>query len=114
VRLVSTSIGASDGYGLAVKVGAASGFVDVDVGDGFGTEFVGELFAHSVEPVRPISSPSQLADDQRASRADSFFQKLAERAGEFHHAGGAAAGVDGAEDPGVAVIAHDHHSSGSS
>ena len=34
------------------------------------------------------------------------FASLAESAGEFHHRGGAAGGIDAAEDPGVAVIAH--------
>ena len=33
--------------------------------------------------------------------------ELAEGAREFHHAGGAAGGIDAAEDPGVAMIAQD-------
>ena len=34
-------------------------------------------------------------------------RELAEGAREFHHAGGAAGGIDAAEDPGVAMIAED-------
>ena len=37
--------GGERGDGLAVEIGAGGGFVNVDVGDGFGAEFVGELFS---------------------------------------------------------------------
>ena len=90
-----------------MEVRAAGGFVDVDVGDGFGAEFVGELFAPFGGAGEADFFAVPTADDQRAARAHALLLEFTEGAREFHHAGGAAAGVDAAEDPGVAVIAHD-------
>ena len=99
--------GRERGDGLAVEVGAGSGFVDIDVGNAFGAQFVGELLS----PFRGTGEADffavPTADDDGAARAHALFRELAEGAGEFHHGRGAARGIDTAEHPGIAVIAED-------
>ncbi len=91
-----------------MEVRAGGGFVDVDVGDGFGAEFVGELLSPFGGTGEADFFAVPTADDEGAAGAHAVFREFAEGAREFHHAGGAAAGIDAAEDPGVAVIAeHD-------
>ena len=100
--------GRKRGDGLSVEVRAGGGFVNVDVGDGFGAEFVGELLSPLGGTGEADFFAVPAADDEGAARAHAFFRELAEGAREFHHACGAAGGIDAAEDPGVAVIAeHD-------
>ena len=84
------------------------GRVYIDVGDSFAAQFVGELLS----PLRGAGKANffsiPTANDNRAPRTRSLPRQLSECAGQFHHGCGAAAGVNAAEDPGVAVIAeHD-------
>src|SRR5580692_10709488 len=89
-----------------MKVGAGGGFVDVDVGDGLGAEFVGELLSPFGGTGEADLFAVPTADDESAARAHALFGELAEGTSEFHHAGSAARGIDAAEDPGIAVVAH--------
>ena len=57
--------------------------------------------------MRPSSSASQDADDDGALGLPALLEELAEAVDGFEHGGGAAVGIDGAVDPGVAVVAGD-------
>ena len=94
--------------GLAVEVWAGGGLIDVDVGDRLVAEFVGELLSPFGGTGEADFFSVPTADNDGAPRTYSLFRQLSQGAGQFHHRCGAAAGVDAAEDPGVAVIAeHD-------
>ena len=96
------------GDGLAVKVTAGGCGIDVNVGNGFLAKFVGELLA----PFRGAGEADFFAipttDHDGAARAHTLFRELPQGAGHFHHGCGAAAGIDAAEGPGIAMVAeHD-------
>src|SRR4029077_5834753 len=71
-----------------------------------GAEFVGELLSPLGGTGEADLFTVPTADHKSAAGARTLFLQFAQGAGEFHHAGGAAGGIDAAEDPGVAVIAH--------
>src|ERR1700676_691204 len=90
-----------------MKVWAGRGFIDIKVGDGFVAEFVGELCSPlgGAGEADFLSVPT--TKDQRALGACSCFRQLSQGAGHFHQRGGAAAGIDSAKHPSVAMIAED-------
>src|SRR5207253_654673 len=91
-----------------MKVWAGRGLIDVDVGDGFVAQFVGELLSPFGGTGEADFFTIPTADYYRAPRTGSRFRQLSQGAREFHHCCRAAAGVDAAEDPGIAMIAeHD-------
>ena len=65
--------GRERGDGLAVEVRAGGGFVDVDVGDGFGPEFVGELLSPFGGTGEADFFAVPTADHEGAARAHAFF-----------------------------------------
>src|SRR5579863_2948078 len=100
--------GRERGDSLPVEIRAGCGFVDVDIGDGFSAEFVGELLSPLGGTGEADFLAVPTAHNDRASRAHALLRELAEGASHFHHRRRAAGGIDAAEDPCIAVIADDY------
>ena len=92
------------GDGGGVEVGAGDADVGVEVGDGVGEDFfvlLGPLGgAHEA-----FFFGVPTADDDGALGLPALLEEFAEAVDGFEHGGGAGVGIDGAVDPGVAMVA---------
>ena len=94
--------------GTGAEVGAGDADVGVDVSDGLCLQLGAIRFDPfgRADQTRLFAVP--FADDDRAARLPASTSKFAERASRFEHRGCAAAGIGGAENPRVVMIAEHH------
>ena len=93
-----------DGGGVEVRAGDAD--VGVEVGDGVG-EFGGVLLGPLGGADEAFFFGVPAADDDGALGLPALLEQVAEAMDGFEHGGGAGVGIDGAVDPGVAMVAGD-------
>ena len=94
-------------HGAAIQIWSRGGRVHIDVSDSLFAQLIGELLTPFGRAGESDFLSVPTADDHGPPRTNALLQKLAERASQLHHRGRATAGIDTAEDPGVAVVS-DH------